>query len=48
MNEWQWIFIIGGIVYILPGLFFMIFGSGEIQPWNEKEKSDDKKVVKAT
>lgn len=48
MNEWQYIFIIGGIVYILPALFFMIFGSGEVQKWNEGRKSDDKNVVKTT
>ncbi|KAL7050318.1 hypothetical protein ACKWTF_004034 [Chironomus riparius] len=45
MDEWQWIFIIGAFVYILPGLFFIAFGSGEVQKWNEGQsdsKSDEK------
>lgn len=45
MDEWQWIFIIGAFVYILPGLFFITFGSGEVQKWNEGQsdsKSDEK------
>lgn len=46
MAEWQWIFIIGGFVYIVPGLFFMAFGSGEVQKWNESNKSDDKNIEK--
>lgn len=50
MFEWQWIFLIGACVYILPALFFISFGSGEIQHWNEGRKSnkeDDKNVVKS-
>lgn len=49
MQEWQYIFIIGAFVYILPALFFILFGSGEIQQWNEGRKSnkdDDKSVAK--
>lgn len=34
MNEWHIIFYIGAAVYIACGLFFMVFGSGEIQSWN--------------
>lgn len=33
-EEWKWVFIIGAIVYIAPGIFFMIFGTAEIQKWN--------------
>lgn len=50
MAEWQWIFIIGAFIYILPGVFFMAFGSGEVQKWNESHKNaaDDKNIEKAT
>ena len=40
MDEWQYVFYIGAAVYIVPALFFIIFGSGEVQKWNEKK--DDK------
>lgn len=49
MNEWQWIFIIGAFVYIIPALIFMAFGSGEVQKWNDGDQSkssDDKDFVK--
>lgn len=49
MNEWQYIFFIGACVYIIPAVFFILFGSGEIQQWNEgckSNKEDDKNVVK--
>lgn len=28
----------GSVVYIVPGLVFMAFGSGEVQPWNDPAK----------
>lgn len=28
----------GSIVYIVPAIVFMIFGSGQVQPWNDPEK----------
>ncbi|CAO1366144.1 unnamed protein product [Diamesa serratosioi] len=42
MDEWQYVFYIGAAVYIVPALFFILFGSGEVQKWNEKK--DDKEV----
>lgn len=50
MDEWQYIFMIGAVVYILPALLFILFGSGEIQHWNEghqSKKADDKAVEKS-
>ncbi|EDV98298.1 GH22746 [Drosophila grimshawi] len=44
IDEWFWIFIIGALAYILPAIFFWVFGSGKIQKWNEvatKEPLDD-------
>ncbi|XP_060535495.1 sialin-like [Cylas formicarius] len=38
--EWQIIFYIGAAVYIACGLFFIAFGSGEVQPWNYEEETD--------
>lgn len=31
-------FLVGSVVYIVPGLVFMVFGSGEVQPWNDPAK----------
>lgn len=35
IDEWSILFIIGAVAYILPALIFIMFGSGEVQPWNE-------------
>lgn len=43
-EEWTKIFWIGGGVYIVPALVFMVFGSGEVQKWNDL--SDSKKKEK--
>lgn len=40
MDEWQYIFGIGAMVYIIPALIFMLFGSGEVQKWNNKKDDD--------
>lgn len=35
MAQWQYIFIIGAVAYILPAFVFAIFGSAEVQKWND-------------
>lgn len=35
IESWGIIFIIAALAYILPSLFFVLFGSGEVQSWNE-------------
>lgn len=50
--EWNIIFVIGSIAYIVPAILFIIFGSGNIQKWNEiptttsSKNKDDEKVEK--
>lgn len=34
MTEWSYTFCLGGIVYVVTGIIFIIFGSVEVQPWN--------------
>lgn len=48
IESWGIIFIIAALAYILPSLFFVLFGSGEVQSWNDvssarsdQEKNDD-------
>lgn len=38
-EEWKWIFLIGAILYIVPAIQFMIFGSTEVQKWNNCEEA---------
>lgn len=35
IDLWRIIFIIAACVYIASAIFFIIFASGEIQPWND-------------
>ncbi|XP_014102201.1 sialin [Bactrocera oleae] len=42
INEWHYVFLIGAAVYIIPALIFWVFGSGEIQKWNEADKKSSK------
>jgi len=44
LSEWHTVFYIGAMVYIGCGIFFIFFGTAEIQPWNY-ENDDDKSDV---
>lgn len=46
MDEWQYVFGIGAMAYIAPAIIFIIFGSGEVQKWNDKKEAADE--VRAT
>lgn len=35
-KAWASVFAIGGITYCATGIFFIIFGTADTQPWNEK------------
>lgn len=48
MNEWQYVFGIGALVYILPGIIFIFFGSGDVQKWNEKKNATTVDVAQST
>ncbi|KAF7285956.1 hypothetical protein GWI33_008927 [Rhynchophorus ferrugineus] len=37
-KAWSYNFTLGGIVYCGCGIFFIIFGTSQIQPWNEKKE----------
>lgn len=37
-KAWALNFALGGIIYCGCGIFFMIFGSAQTQPWNEKKE----------
>ncbi|CAH0564458.1 unnamed protein product [Brassicogethes aeneus] len=42
LDEWHIIFYIGSSVYIACAIFFIFFGSGDLQPWNSTEESTTK------
>ncbi|KAI8038522.1 hypothetical protein M5D96_008422 [Drosophila gunungcola] len=45
IDQWHWIFIIGAAAYILPALFFWVFGSGKIQKWNEVQTTESREDI---
>lgn len=40
--EWGIHFILGGSVYVVSGIIFILFGSVQLQPWNEVSDDKDK------
>lgn len=46
MDEWQYVFMIGAAAYIVPGLVFVLFGSGVVQEWNEPRQHEPKTATK--
>ncbi|CAG9857083.1 unnamed protein product [Phyllotreta striolata] len=42
-DQWKIIFYLTAGIYLCASLVFVVFGSGEIQPWNESEKIDKEK-----
>uniref|UniRef100_A0A336LRM6 CSON010445 protein n=1 Tax=Culicoides sonorensis TaxID=179676 RepID=A0A336LRM6_CULSO len=48
-DEWRQVFLIAGSVYIVPAIIFMIFGSGQVQSWNDfsdKPNNEKDKEIK--
>lgn len=37
-EEWKWVFVIGGVFYIAPAIQFMLFGSADVQKWNNESE----------
>lgn len=40
------VFIISAAIYIVCATFYVIFGSGERQPWDNPDKDDDRQEKK--
>lgn len=41
MAEWQVIYYIVALYTLFSGIFFLIFGTGEVLPWGFGEHSDE-------
>lgn len=39
--EWQIVFYIAAAIYLFGAVFFIIFASGELQPWSMVEQGED-------
>lgn len=37
-EQWRPVFFVGASVYVVSALFFILFGTGNIQPWNFEHK----------
>lgn len=42
-SQWKMVFYISALIFFLGNLVFIIFGSTEVQPWNQPVKKDDSK-----
>lgn len=40
IGAWNNVFLVGSVVYIVPAIVFMLFGSGQVQPWNDPEGTE--------
>ncbi|CAH2005198.1 unnamed protein product [Acanthoscelides obtectus] len=45
-NQWQVVFYITSGIYVLASVIFIIFASGEVQPWNDEISPNDKEKEK--
>lgn len=43
MNQWNVVFYLAAAIYVLGNLIFIVFGSSEIQPWNNPENANVQK-----
>jgi len=41
-EQWQKVFYVTAGIYVFGAVFFVIFGSGDVQPWNS---ADDENLV---
>ncbi|KAJ8929837.1 hypothetical protein NQ314_017440 [Rhamnusium bicolor] len=46
-NEWKIIFYLTASIYVVASFIFIMFGSGEVQPWNDEEKIKEKEKSEA-
>ncbi|KAL3273978.1 hypothetical protein HHI36_015397 [Cryptolaemus montrouzieri] len=45
LPEWAIIFAIVGCIYLVTGITFIVFGSAELQPWNEKKDERQEQIT---
>ncbi|CAH1100074.1 unnamed protein product [Psylliodes chrysocephalus] len=43
-NQWRIIFYCAAVIYVFATIVYCVFGSGEVQPWNEK-KAKNRAVI---
>lgn len=43
VTQWNIVFYLSAAIYILGNLIFIIFGSTEIQPWNNPKTANPQK-----
>lgn len=45
MEGWSTVLLIGGVIYIAPAILFWVFGSAEVQPWNDTSNANDTTAI---
>uniref|UniRef100_A0A1L8DEJ4 Putative inorganic phosphate cotransporter n=2 Tax=Nyssomyia neivai TaxID=330878 RepID=A0A1L8DEJ4_9DIPT len=38
--QWRMVFFVAAAIFFLGNTFFVLFGSGEVQPWNNSQRND--------
>lgn len=38
---WNTVFMTAAVLFITTGIFYNVFASGEVQPWNYPKKKDE-------
>jgi len=41
IEAWRMVFYLGAAVYVLGTIIYLIFGSGEVQPWALPKKEEE-------
>ncbi|RZB39599.1 inorganic phosphate cotransporter [Asbolus verrucosus] len=47
-TQWQTVFYVASIIYVVSDIFFVVYGSGEVQEWNDEistKENDEKYTV---
>lgn len=42
MDEWRTVFTLGAFILFISSLFYIVFGSAEVQSWNEPKNENGK------
>lgn len=42
VDEWRIVFTLGAVILFLSSIFYIAFGSAEVQPWNEPRTENGK------
>lgn len=39
-SQWRMVFITSALLYLITDIFYIVFASGKVQPWNNEQMTD--------